>query len=87
MTVKIEGMEKLEKRVHRFEDSYGFIDSDRDFYVVGGQDTIIRMVNCFDEYFQYDYGSIEDFLDTEFGTTLLKSFESKNDFDITVTLK
>ena len=87
MTVKIEGIEKIERKTHRFEDSYGFIDSDRDFYVVGGQDTIIRMVNWFNEYYQSDYDSIEDFLEAEFGTTLLKSFESKDEFDITVTIK
>ena len=87
MTVKIEGIEKIEKSVHRFEDSYGFIDSDRDFYVVGGQDTVIQMTNCFNEYSQSDYDSIEDFLDAEIGTTLLKSFESKDEFDIIVTLK
>ena len=87
MTVKIEGVEKIEKNTHHFEDSYGFIDSDRDFYVVGGQDTIIRMVNWFNEYYQSDYDSIEDFLESEFGTTLLKSFESKDEFDITITIK
>ena len=87
MTVKIEGIEKIEKNTHRFEDSYGFIDSDRDFYVVSSQDTVIRMVNCFDEYYQSDYDSIEDFLEAEFGTTLLKSFESKDEFDITITIK
>lgn len=87
MTVKIEEIEKIERGTHRFEDSYGFIDSDRDFYVVGGQDTIIQMTNGFNEYYQSDYDSIESFLDTEFGTTLLKSFESKDEFDITITIK
>ena len=87
MTVKIEGIESLERTSHRFIDSYGFIDSDRDFYVVGGQDTIIQMTNGFNEYYQSDYDSIEDFLHREVGTTLLKSFESRDEFDITVTLK
>ena len=87
MAVKIEGIEKIAKDTHRFEDSYGFIDSDRDFFVVGGQNTIIRMTNWFNEYSQSDYGSIEDFLENEFGTTLLKSFENKDEFDITVTIK
>ena len=87
MTVKIEGIESIERTSHRFEDSYGFIDSDRDFYVVGGQDTIIRMTNGFTEFYQSDYDSIEEFLRIEVGTTLLKSFESRDEFDITVTLK
>lgn len=87
MTVKIEGIERIERHAHRFEDSYGFIDSDRDFYVVGGQDTVIQMTNGFNEFYQSDYDSIEDFLDAEVGTTLLKSFESRDEFDITITLK
>ena len=87
MAIKIEGLEEIVKDTHRFEDSYGFIDSDRDFYIVGAQDTVIRVVNCFDEYNQSDYDSIEDFLESEFGTTLLKTFESKDNFDITVTVK
>ena len=87
MTVKIEGIENLERTSHHFIDSYGFIDSDRDFYVVGGQDTIIQMTNGFNEYYQSDYDSIEDFLRREVGTTLLKSFESRDEFDIIITLK
>lgn len=87
MTVKIEGIESIEKTSHRFADSYGFIDSDRDFFVVGGQDTVIHMTNGFNEYYQSDYDSIETFLEVEFGTSLLKSFESKDSFDITITVK
>ena len=87
MTVKIEGIEGIEKTTHRFVDSYGFIDTDRDFFVVGGQDTVIHMTNSFNEYYQSDYDSIEDFLKAEFGTALLKSFESRDEFDITITLK
>lgn len=87
MAIKIEGLEKIEKTTHRFEDSYGFIDSDEDFYIVSGQNTIISMANCFNEYNQSDYDNIEDFLRLEFGTTLLKSFESKYEFDITITIK
>ena len=87
MAIKIEGMDKIKERSHHFEYSYGFIDSDGDFYVVGGKETIIRMVNCFDEYLQDDYEDIEDFLEQEFGTTLLKSFESKDELDITITIK
>lgn len=87
MSIKIEGLESFKKRTHRFEDSYGFIDSDKDFYVVGGQDTVIQMTNCFNEYRQSDYENIEDFLESEFGTTLLKSFENKDEFDILITIK
>ena len=87
MAIKIEGLENFEKHTHRFEDSYGFIDSDKDFYVVGSQDAVIQMKNYFNEYRQSDYESIEDFLESEFGTTLLKSFENKNEFDILVTIK
>lgn len=87
MAIKIEGMDKIKERSHHFKDSYGFIDNDGDFYIVGRQGTVIRMVNCFDEYFQDDYEYIEDFLEHEFGTTLLKSFESKDSFDVTITIK
>ena len=87
MTVKIEGIESIERTTHRFEDSYGFIDSDRDFFAVGGQDTVIHMTNGFNEYYQSDYEDIETFLEVEFGTALLKSFESRDEFDITITLK
>ena len=87
MAIKIEGLNKIKERNHHFRDSYGFIDSDNDFFVVGGQEAIIRMASCFEEYRQDDYEDIETFLEVEFGTTLLKSFESKDSFDLTLTIK
>lgn len=72
---------------HYIEETYLFVDSDRDVYIVGEEGTIIRLVNTFPEYHYGESDTVEEFLEEYFGTTLVKAYRSLDNFDIDITLK
>lgn len=86
MAIKITGI-KEENHYHFFREYYAFIDSENDFFIIGRDKTVIMMTSdSFSEYDYSDYSNIENFLNYEFGTSLLKALK-KDDFDIEVTIK
>lgn len=74
------------KKVHKFGQTCAFIDKDGDFYLVDEDcERIVRLTN--DGCVVYDctsYGSVEDFLDTEFNCGVMKVFEQEKDYEIIV---
>lgn len=78
---------KTQKKKNYIGDTYLFIDSDKDAFIVGEDGTIIRLGSTFPEYHYEEDGTIEGFLDEYFNTTLVKAYCSTDDFDIDITLR
>lgn len=87
MAIKITGIEDIREDKHSFSKSYAFMDSECDFFIVGEHCTVIRMNPTFSEFNRSGYDYIEDFIEEVFGTTLLKSFENHEDFEIEIKIK
>lgn len=86
MAVKITNF-NANKNYHHFASYYAFIDDENDFFIVGQGKTVIMITDeCFSEYDYHDYATIEEFLQYEFGTSLVKPLK-KDDFDIEITVK
>ena len=75
------------KEKHPISQFRGFIDEDGDFFMIIENNTIIYMGDGF-YVFNLDkrYCSIEEFLECEFETKLIRAYE-EDDFDITIDLK
>ena len=75
------------KERHPISQFRGFIDKDGDFFIINENNTIIYMGDGF-YVFNLDnrYCSIEEFLECEFETELIRAYE-EDDFDITIDLK
>ena len=75
------------KERHQISQFRGFIDKDGDFFIINENNTIIYMG---DDFYTFNldkrYGSIEEFLECEFETELIRAYE-EDDFDITIDLK
>ena len=77
MSTIVKGLEITKKKEHLFIDSFCFIDSDKNVFIIGDEDTVINISSpVFNQYRSEFYSDIEDFLQAEFGTTLLKAFSS-----------
>ena len=86
MAVTINNKPSMEgKHEHRFYEYYGFVDSEGDFFLITENDNVVLMNDNFTNYTIYDQ-SIEEFLMSEFNTTLIRAYE-KNEFDIIINLK
>lgn len=76
-----------DREEHLINDHYGFIDSKGNFFLITSTDTIILMNEDFLTYnLSNRHYSIEDFLQYDFDTTLVRAYK-KNDFDIIIDLK
>lgn len=76
------------KNSHLFRDHICFIDSDKDVFIIGSEDEIIHISSSvFNQYKSSYYEDIENFLDVEFNTTLVKAFSSQSEFDIEFIVK
>ena len=88
MSIIIKGLENTKKENHFFKDYICFIDSDKNVFIIGDEDMIIDISSpIFNQYTSCYYDDIEDFLDKEFETTLLKAFCSQSEFDIEIIVK
>lgn len=88
MSTIIKGLENIEEKNHHFKDYFCFIDSDKSVFIIGRENMIIDISSpFFNQYSSNDYSDIEDFLETEFGTELLKAFSSHSEFDIEIIVK
>lgn len=88
MSTIIKGLETSKKEEYLFKDSFCFIDSDKNVFIIGDENTVIDISSPgFNQYRSEFYSDIEDFLQAEFGTTLLKVFGSQNEFDIEIIVK
>ena len=86
MAVTINNKPSMEgKYEHRFYEYYGFVDSEGDFFLITENDSVIIMNDNFTAYTVYDH-SIEEFLMSEFNTTLVRAYR-KDEFDIIINLK
>lgn len=87
MSTIVKGLEKTKKENHLFKDFICFIDSDKNVFIIGDEDAVINISSpVFNQYPSDYYSDIEDFLQTEFGTELLKAFGSQNEFDIEIII-
>lgn len=87
MAVTIKNKPTNQKKEHLINDYYGFIDSKGNFFLITPTDLIILMNEDFPTYnLNNRHYSIEDFLQYEFDTTLVRAY-NQNDFDITIDLK
>ena len=88
MSVTINNKPPMNKKYeHRFYEYYGFVDSEGDFFLISVNDAVVRMAENFDSYHVYgSYETIEDFLENEFDTTLIRAYK-KDEFDIIINLK
>lgn len=88
MSVVIRNKPTTEKKEdHSIYEYYGFIDSEGDFFLITESDTIVLMNENFSAYnLSNGHCSIEEFLESEFNTTLVRAYK-KNDFDILIDLK
>lgn len=88
MSTIIKGLENTGKESHLFRDFFCFIDSDKNVFIIGDESAVIDISSpCFNQYRSDFYNDIEDFLQAEFETTLLKAFGSQSEFDIEIILK
>ena len=71
---------------HSFNQVCAFIDEEDDFYLIDEDcQHIVRLTHSGCEIYNcYDYESVKDFLDTEFGCGVLKIFEQGNEYEIIV---
>lgn len=88
MAVTIRNKPTIQNREeHPIYEYYGFIDSDGDFFLITENNIIVHMSDIFSSYnLSNSYTSIEEFLESEFDTTLVRAYK-KNEFDITIDLK
>lgn len=86
MAIRVKGLESTTSKYY-VEDTYLFVDSDGDAFIVGEEGTIIRLGGTFPEYHYGEGDTIEEFLEEYFGTTLVKAYRSLDNFDIDITLK
>ena len=72
---------------HSISQFRGFVDEDGDFFIIIENNIIVYMDEGFYT-FNLDnrYNSIEEFLECEFETKLIRAYE-EDDFDITIDLK
>lgn len=88
MSTIVKGLGTSKKEEYLFKDFICFIDSNKDVFIIGDEDTVINISSpVFNQYRSDYYNDIEDFLQAEFGTTLLKAFSSQNEFDIEIIVK
>ena len=88
MSTIIKGLENTEKESHLFKDFMCFIDSDKNVFIIGDENTVIDLSSpIFNQYRPDFYSDIEEFLQVEFETTLLKAFSSQSEFDIEIIVK
>ena len=88
MSTIIKGLEHPKNERYLFKDFFCFIDSDKNVFIIGDEHTVINISSpLFTQYPSECYLNIEDFLQAEFGTTLLKAFDSQNEFDIEIIVK
>ena len=86
MAIRVRGLESTTSKYY-IEDTYLFVDSDGDIFIVGEERTIIRLGDTFPEYCYGEGDTVEEFLEGYFRTTLVKAYRSLDNFDIDVTLK
>jgi hypothetical protein len=86
MAIRVKGLESTTSKYY-IEDTYLFVDSDGDAFIVGEEGTIIRLDSTFPEYHYGEDDTVEEFLDEYFSTTLVKAYRSLDNFDIDITLK
>lgn len=85
MAIRVKGLESTTSKYY-IEDTYLFVDSDGDAFIVGEDSTIIRLGGTFPEFHYEEGGTVEEFLDEHFNTTLFKAYRSLDNFDIDITL-
>lgn len=62
MSTIVKGLKNTEKKSHDFKDYICFIDSEKNVFIIGGEDAIIDISSSFFNQYQADYYSdIEDF--------------------------
>ena len=75
------------KEKHPISQFRGFIDEDGDFFMIIENNIIVYME---DDFYTFNldkrYSSIEEFLECEFETKLIRAYE-EDDFNITIDLK
>ena len=87
MSTIVKGLETKKER-NPISSNFIFIDSDHNVFIVGDEDTIINISSpMFAEYKGIKYDSIEEFLDVEFDTQLVKILKNLNQFDIEIIVK
>lgn len=88
MSVIVKNIEVPKTKTHLFREHICFIDSDKNVFIIGDEDTVINISSpIFNQYKSSYYEDIEDFLSEEFGTTLVKAFSSQSEFDIEFIVK
>jgi hypothetical protein len=86
MAIRVKGLESTTSKYY-IGDTYLFVDSDGDVFIVGEEETIIRLNSTFPEYHYGEGDTVEEFLEGHFGTTLVKAYRNLDNFDIDITLK
>lgn len=86
MAIRVKGLESTTSKYY-IEDTYLFVDSDGDVFIVGEESTIIGLHSTFPEFHYGEGVTVEEFLEEHFGTTLVKAYRSLDNFDIDITLK
>ena len=86
MAIRVKGFESTTSKYY-IEDTYLFVDSDGDAFIVGEDGTIIRLGGSFPEYHYGEGDTVEEFLEEHFSTTLVKAYRGLDNFDIDITLR
>ena len=87
MSTIVKGLE-TKKESNSISNSFVFIDSDYNVFIVGDEDTIIDISSpTFIQYKGENYESIEEFLRIDYGTQLVKVLKKLNQFDIEIIVK
>lgn len=86
MSTIVKGLE-TKKESHSISSNFVFIDSDHNVFIVGDENTIINISSpMFAEYKGEKYESIEEFLEIEFDTQLVKILKNLSQFDIEIII-
>lgn len=87
MSTIVRGLVDKEKS-NPISNSFVFIDSNENVFIVGDEDTIINISSStFIQFKGEDYESIEEFLRIVFGTQLVKVLKNLSQFDIEIIVK
>lgn len=86
MSTIVKGL-KIKEESNSISNSFVFIDSDENVFIVGDDDTIINISSpTFAQYQGEEYKSIEEFLRIEFDTQLIKILNNLSQFDIEIII-
>ena len=86
MSIIVKGLE-TKKESNSISSGFVFVDSDNNVFIIGDEDTIINISSpMFAEYKGEEYESIEEFLEIEFDTQLVKILKNLSQFDIEIII-